>query len=187
MLDEGWLPEFANNYNREIGKDGVWALFAAFRNNELDYDQFYPTLPIDQAFERLRQDLREDGAVLLRPEARDTLRFVQNRGPELKLNVIQITVESLSADFLGIFNPASKLTPNLAAIADESLVFDNFYATGTRTDRGMEALALSLPPTPGRSLVNARTTKTCLRSVPSSARRATIRRSSTADSATSTT
>lgn len=153
VLNEGWLPDFANNYNREIGKDGIWALFAAFRNNELNYDQFYPALPIDQAFERLRQELREDGSLLLRPEARDTLRFVQNRGPELKPNVIQITVESLSADFLSIFNPASKLTPNLEAIAAKSLVFDNFYATGTRTDRGMEALALSLPPTPGRSLV----------------------------------
>jgi phosphoglycerol transferase MdoB-like AlkP superfamily enzyme len=151
--NEGWLPTFANNYNREIGKDGVWSLFAAFRNNVLDYDRFYPTLPIDQAFARLRQGLREDGAVLLRPEARDTLRYVQNPGGELKPNVIQITVESLSADFLGIFNPASTLTPYLTALADKSLVFDNFYATGTRTDRGMEALTLSLPPTPGRSLV----------------------------------
>ncbi len=153
VLNQGWLPDFANNYNREIGKDGVWAFFAAFRSNALDYDRFYPTLPIDQAFARLRQDLREDGAVLLRPGARDTLRYVHNPGPELKPNVIQITVESLSADFLGIFNPASTLTPNLTALADKSLVFDNFYATGTRTDRGMEALALSLPPTPGRSLV----------------------------------
>jgi phosphoglycerol transferase MdoB-like AlkP superfamily enzyme len=34
-----------------------------------------------------------------------------------------------------------------------SLVFDRLYATGTRTDRGMEALTLSVPPTPGRSLV----------------------------------
>ncbi|MGB7933505.1 MAG: LTA synthase family protein, partial [Gammaproteobacteria bacterium] len=24
VLNEGWLPDFANNYNREIGKDGVW-------------------------------------------------------------------------------------------------------------------------------------------------------------------
>jgi phosphoglycerol transferase MdoB-like AlkP superfamily enzyme len=152
-LNEGGLPDFANNYNREIGKDGVWSLFAAFRNNELDYDRFYLTLPIDQAFARLRQDLRENGAVLLRPGTRDTLRYVHNPGPELKPNVIQITVESLSADFLGSFNPASTLTPNLTAIADKSLVFDNFYATGTRTDRGMEALTLSLPPTPGRSLV----------------------------------
>ena len=77
----------------------------------------------------------------------------QNAGPELQPNVIQITVESLSADFLSIFNRASNLTPNLAEIAGKSLVFDNFYATGTRTDRGMEALTLALPPTPGRSMI----------------------------------
>jgi len=59
----------------------------------------------------------------------------------------------LSADFLSIFNRASNLTPNLAEIASHSLVFDNFYATGTRTDRGMEALTLALPPTPGRSMI----------------------------------
>jgi phosphoglycerol transferase MdoB-like AlkP superfamily enzyme len=32
-------------------------------------------------------------------------------------------------------------------------VFTNFYATGTRTVRGMEALALCVPPTPGQSIV----------------------------------
>ena len=34
-----------------------------------------------------------------------------------------------------------------------SLFFNNFYATGTRTDRGLEAITLSIPPTPGRSIV----------------------------------
>jgi phosphoglycerol transferase MdoB-like AlkP superfamily enzyme len=75
------------------------------------------------------------------------------RKSALRPNVIQITVESLSADFLGIFNRASNLTPNLVDIAGKSLLFENFYATGTRTDRGMEALTLSLPPTPGRSMI----------------------------------
>jgi phosphoglycerol transferase MdoB-like AlkP superfamily enzyme len=78
---------------------------------------------------------------------------VQHEGPAQRLNVIQITVESLSANFLSTFNRASHLTPNLDRIAQQSLVFDQFYATGTRTDRGMEALTLSVPPTPGRSLV----------------------------------
>jgi hypothetical protein len=35
-------------------------------------------------------------------------------------NIIQITVESLSAEFLGSFNPDSKLTPNLDALAPQS-------------------------------------------------------------------
>jgi phosphoglycerol transferase MdoB-like AlkP superfamily enzyme len=153
-LDSSYLPSFENTYNRELAKNGPWSLFAAFRNNELDYAQFYPTLPDDEAFARIHTELAQDGGVALSPAgARDTLRYIKNPGPEQHLNVIQITVESLSAKFLGTFNPASKLTPNLDELAGKSLVFDQLYATGTRTDRGMEALTLSLPPTPGRSLV----------------------------------
>ncbi len=153
VLNADQLPAFRNNYNRELAKDGLWSLFAAFRNNVLEYEAFYPVLPEGEAFTRLRSKLTEDGSVLLRPDTPDTLRYVHNDGTELRPNVIQITVESLSADFLSIFNRASGLTPNLADIASRSLVFDNFYATGTRTDRGMEALSLSLPPTPGRSMI----------------------------------
>ncbi|MEO5959324.1 MAG: LTA synthase family protein [Opitutaceae bacterium] len=152
-LQQSFIPQFANNYNRELAKDGLWSLFAAFRGNQLDYDRFYPTMPNDAAFKRVQELLAHDGARPLAAEPHDLLRLVTHPGPELRLNVIQITVESLSADFLSMFNRASKLTPNLEGIARESLVFDNFYATGTRTDRGMEALTLSVPPTPGRSLV----------------------------------
>ncbi|MBK9990541.1 MAG: sulfatase-like hydrolase/transferase [Verrucomicrobia bacterium] len=147
------LPSFNNNYHRELAKNGVWSLFAAFQNNELDYDQFYATLPIDTAFKKLHTELSVDGSRPLGNNPHDTLRYIRNEGPEQRLNVIQITVESLSANFLSTFNPASRLTPELEALASKSLVFDNFYATGTRTDRGMEALTLSIPPTPGRSLV----------------------------------
>ena len=162
VLDSEQLPTFANNYHRELAKNGLWSLFAAFRNNELDYDQFYATLPVDDAFRTLHEELDEHGSG---PSAdrvgtrsgpsRDTLRHVSapRPGPELHPNVIQITVESLSADFVSVFNHASKLTPNLEALARQSLIFENLYATGTRTDRGMEALTLAVPPTPGRSLV----------------------------------
>jgi phosphoglycerol transferase MdoB-like AlkP superfamily enzyme len=153
IISQNWLPDFANNYNRELGKNGLWSLFAAFKENELDYNQFFPTIPVDTAFQFIRAELEEDGSVLLRPKDKDTLRFYSKQGPELKLNVIQITVESLSAEFLDNSGPYANLTPNLSDLEHKSLVFDNFYATGTRTDRGMEALTLSLPPTPGRSLV----------------------------------
>jgi phosphoglycerol transferase MdoB-like AlkP superfamily enzyme len=152
-LAEDDLPAFSNNYDRELAKNGLWSLFAAFRGNVLDYPQFYCTVEPARAFDRLRQELVEDGSVLLRPREADTLRYVANPGPELHPNVIQITVESLSARFLGAFDPGSTLTPCLDDLAGRSLFFENFYATGTRTDRGMEALCLSLPPTPGRSVL----------------------------------
>jgi len=153
-LDSNQLPAFENTYNRELAKNGPWSLFAAFRNNELDYHQFYPTMPEDRAFADIKAELAQDGSVAIGPAAAlDTLRYIKHTGPEQHLNVIQITVESLSAKFLGAYNEKSKLTPNLDELAKKSLVFDQLYATGTRTDRGMEALALALPPTPGRSLV----------------------------------
>jgi phosphoglycerol transferase MdoB-like AlkP superfamily enzyme len=152
-LNAEQLPGFANNYHRELAKNGLWSLFAAFRNNELDYAQFYPTLPVDEAFQRVRAELAFDRGQPLGLSPRDTLRYVRADGTEQHPNVIQITVESLSAEFLGSFNPTSTLTPNLDAVAARSLVFEKLYATGTRTDRGMEALTLGLPPTPGRSLI----------------------------------
>lgn len=153
FLREERLPSFQNNYNRELAKSGLWSLFAAFRANELDYERFYPTMPIDAAFARVREMLARDEAAPLTSDPHDLLRLVKNEGPERRLNVIQITVESLSASFLGAYNPASRLTPNLDEIARQSLVFEQCYATGTRTDRGMEALTLSVPPTAGRSLI----------------------------------
>jgi phosphoglycerol transferase MdoB-like AlkP superfamily enzyme len=66
---------------------------------------------------------------------------------------MMIVVESLSGEFLESLNGFKGLTPNLDALSQKSLFFDKFYATGTRTVRGMEAIVLSIPPTPGRSIV----------------------------------
>ncbi|MBE2213154.1 MAG: LTA synthase family protein [Opitutaceae bacterium] len=147
------LPEFANNYNREIAQNGPWSLFAAFHANQLDFDRFYAAMPSAAAFRRINEMLTRDGSVTRATGAPDTLRQVTSPGPEIHPNIIQITVESLSARFLTRYGSPDGLTPNLDALIPQSLVFDQFYATGNRTDRGMESLTLSIPPTPGRSLV----------------------------------
>ena len=68
-------------------------------------------------------------------------------------NVILISVESLSAEFLGVYGSAAGLTPNLDRLANDGLRFTRFFATGTRTVRGLEALSLGVPPVPGQSIV----------------------------------
>jgi phosphoglycerol transferase MdoB-like AlkP superfamily enzyme len=80
-------------------------------------------------------------------------RRIHNEAPERRLNVVLISVESLSAEFSGTYGRVPSLTPQLDAMANDSLVFDDLYASGTRTVRGLEALALSVPPTPGESIV----------------------------------
>ncbi|MBU0969597.1 MAG: LTA synthase family protein [Proteobacteria bacterium] len=79
-------------------------------------------------------------------------RIEEEQAPH-KLNVILISVESLSASFLSRFGEQKHITPFMDDWFKKGKLFTNFYATGTRTVRGLEAIPLSIPPTPGRSIV----------------------------------
>lgn len=68
-------------------------------------------------------------------------------------NIVLVCIESFSADFLSEFGNTKNITPNYTKLASEGLFFTNMFATGTRTVRGMEALTLCVPPTPGNSIV----------------------------------
>jgi phosphoglycerol transferase MdoB-like AlkP superfamily enzyme len=153
FLSNAQVPSFGNVYNQELAKNGPYSLFAAFRNNELDYEAFYPKKEPREIFPEIRKLLSTTNSTFVSETPMDITRLIKNNGPEKKWNVIQITVESLSASFLGTFGNKEHLTPNLDRLASEGMLFTQFYATGNRTDRGMEALSLSVPPTPGRSIV----------------------------------
>jgi len=142
-----------NAYQSELASNGPFQFFAAFRNNELDYRQFYATLPETQVAGLLREEVGEPNARFVGSDPQDIRRVIDNPGTPRRLNVILVTIESLSAKYLGSFGDKHGLTPNLDKLRGQSLAFSNFYATGTRTDRGLEAITLSVPPTPGRSIV----------------------------------
>lgn len=152
-LSNDRVPEFGNSYNQELARNGLYAFFAAFRHNSLDYEKFYPTIPENEAFALIKKQNPDPNPGGNTTNLFDITRPTHHDAPEKKWNVIQITVESLSAKFLGCFGNTNNLSPNLDRIFQESLVFTNLYATGTRTVRGMEALTLSVPPTPGQSIV----------------------------------
>jgi len=142
-----------NSYLRELSSNGPYQFFAAFRNNELDYRSLYSTLPDAQVAKLLHQQVAPDNPKIIGQEALNIRRWVENPGVEKPLNIVLIMVESLSAKYLGSFGDTRGLTPHLDELRKHSLTFTNFYATGTRTDRGLEAVTLSIPPTPGRSIV----------------------------------
>jgi len=143
----------SNNYVNELAGNGIFQFFAAFRSSHLDYAKFYRTLPEDEAYARVRKLLKTPEATYLNDNPHDLTREIRHVGPEEHLNVVLISVESLSADYLGVFGNKQHLTPQLDALADQSLFFENAYANGTRTVRGLEALSLSIPPTPGDSVI----------------------------------
>ncbi len=134
----------------ELAGNGYFEFGHAFWRNAIDYDRFYATLPPERAEAALAAGLAPSPAGV---PARPFEREVKGTGPERRLNVVLVSVESLSAEFLGAFGNDRGLTPNLDRLAREGLLFTRLYATGTRTVRGLEAITLSVPPTPGHSIV----------------------------------
>lgn len=142
-----------NEYVNELAGNGLYELFAAYRNNELNYDQFYKGINSDDGFDMVRKYMQTSESKFLTSDRHSIARTITNMGPEKKLNVVLISVESFSADFMKHFGNTEGITPFLDSLADHSLLFTNLYATGTRTVRGLEALSLCVPPTPGQSIV----------------------------------
>ena len=142
-----------NQYANELAGNGLFSLFGAFRNNQLDYQRFYATLPMTEAARRVREQLATPDATFLSNNPLDMRRSIHHSGPEKRLNVVLITVESLSAKYLGSFGNTQHLTPELDKLASQGMLFTQLYATGNRTVRGLEALSLAVPPTPGQSIV----------------------------------
>lgn len=139
---------FQNNQDvflNELQANGIFKFYEAFKSSALDYDTFYLTLGIHdvKSFIKGRYNC-EEGADSY------PITYMQ---PEVHKNIVLITVESLSADFLAHFGNTDHLTPRLDSLIQHSLVFNNLYATGNRTVRGLEALTLSLPPSPGESII----------------------------------
>lgn len=132
-----------NVFADEIEDNGLPKFYWAFTHNELDYFQFYQQINQQQAEKSF-----------LSQYAEQTLqRNIVAEQPELKKNVVLISIESLSADFMEHYGGTKKITPFLDSLADRSLMFTNLYATGNRTVRGLEALTLCIPPTAGESII----------------------------------
>ncbi|MGK2913297.1 MAG: LTA synthase family protein [Porticoccaceae bacterium] len=153
LVDQSNRDFSANAYANELASNGPYQFIAAFRNNELDYFQFYATLPTATASPMIKHDVGEPTASRQARSSYDIRRWIDNPGTEARKNVILIMVESLSAEYLGTFGNTRGLTPFLDELAGQSLFFSHFYATGTRTVRGLESVTLSIPPTPGQSIV----------------------------------
>jgi phosphoglycerol transferase MdoB-like AlkP superfamily enzyme len=140
--------------SRELSGNGCYQFMHAFRANDLDYFSYYAVITRALAKSTLQEEFHE---------ARTTSTFVNHDlaierdivapSVENKLNVVMVSMESHGADFVGALGDTRGLSPNLDQLAKEGMLFTQMYATGLRTVRGLEALTLSLPPTPGHAVL----------------------------------
>lgn len=142
------IPQFGkikteNTFAREIQANGFPKFYSAFTQKELDFFQFYPTI---------NQQVAETD-FLKQFDPPTLIRNINPENPEVRKNVVLISIESLSAEFSQHYGNEQKIMPFLDSLAYQSLMFTNLYATGNRTVRGLEALTLCIPPTAGESVV----------------------------------
>jgi len=135
-----------NVFVNELQANGLYKFYLAFQNNKLDYFKFYKTLPDQEAFALLKQQFPTISG-------ENTSRKITSDSLENHKNVVLITIESYSAEFMKMYGNEQNITPFLDSLAQKSLVFTNLYAAGNRTVRGLEAVTLCLPPTAGESVV----------------------------------
>ncbi len=153
FIDESLKEISDNRYINELASNGMYQFFSAFRHNTLDYDMFYVNNDNDKMSSVLRNVVKTSNSTFINNNTFDITRNINSSGRENNYNIILISVESLSSKFLGSFGSNYNITPHLDDLSRQGILFTNFYATGTRTVRGLEALTLSIPPTPGRSVV----------------------------------
>ena len=141
-----------NRVVNELAMNGVYSFFSAALNSELDYHNYYLTMPRDEAGQRVRKMLAARDATFF-PDTDHIERHIVGDAPPRHLHVVVLLEESLGAEFVGAYGDKRGLTPVLDNLAKQSMLFTRAYATGTRTVRGMEAVSASFPPVPGESIV----------------------------------
>jgi len=70
-----------------------------------------------------------------------------------KPDIMIIVLESFSGYLIGPLGGDSLTTPNINRYAREGILFSNFYASGTRTDKAMPAILDGYPAQPAQSII----------------------------------
>ena len=152
-VKEDWRHFSKNEYANELAGNGIFQFANAFWHNDLDFFKFYKTLSDAEAFSIVRAGLLTPNSRFTSNDIYNIEREISYSKPEYRYNVVLISVESYSADFMQSFGGTKNITPYLDSLTKHSIFFTSLYASGTRTVRGLEALSLALPPSPGQSIV----------------------------------
>jgi phosphoglycerol transferase MdoB-like AlkP superfamily enzyme len=137
--------------------NSTWSVFHAIYNlkHESTSSEIYGKMPFDQIMQQVQEtrDMLQDKRPLLGntdiPTLTEQTASIQRDKP---LNLVIVLQESLGATFVESLG-GTPVTPELEKLKSQGWWFENLYATGTRSVRGIEAVVAGFPPTPAQSTV----------------------------------
>ena len=151
--DSSSLHHTEDRVTNECSWNGMYSFIYYAWTCRFDYNQNYLSLDELEASTRFREAAVQPGDDV-RPESTNPADRVVHTGQTRQdYNVVIILEESFGANFVGVLGDDRQLTPNFDQLSKSGILFDNFYATGNRTARALEAVHTSLPPIPTESIL----------------------------------
>lgn len=112
----------------------------------------YGEMPFEQVIDIVKKESRIAEDDFLSDDYPTWHRQTSTSPREKPYNLVIILEESMGAEFVGKLG-GLPLTPHLDRLSAEGIWFDNLYATGTRSVRGIEALTTGFLPSAAISVV----------------------------------
>lgn len=139
--------------NSLVANSAYTMLTAVYQmKHEAGLSQEYGEMPVEEMVRRVRSSMSAAPADFLSDELPTLHRQNASVRRAKPLNLVIILEESLGSDFVERLG-GRPLTPNLERLADSGIWFNQLYATGTQTSRGIEAVIAGFVPTPARPVV----------------------------------
>ncbi len=139
----------------QLTLNGCYTLRDAVYKHSQDADlrEFYALLNDDEALARARQILGQDNDQFLN-DADNPLRRVTTTGrPRNDYNVVLVVLESMSWQYIGALGGDARLSPNLSALAEQSVLMDHCFSVGQRTAQGLSGSLAGFPDLPGSGVI----------------------------------
>lgn len=114
--------------------------------------EMYGAMPTQEIISRVRTGMAASPASFTSDQFPTLHKQVASVRRERPLNLVIVLEESLGAGFVEELGGVP-ITPHLNGLANQGIWFDQLYATGTRSVRGIEAVVAGFPPTPALSVV----------------------------------
>lgn len=126
-------------FPNHAGINPVWNFFKSLTSQgEIRYPQnFYESDQLDTVFNQIMKPRHE------------SIKLLSNQKP----NILVIILEGFTSKIIEPLGGLPGITPELNALTREGILFENFYASGDRTDKGIVSLLSAYPAQPRSSII----------------------------------
>jgi phosphoglycerol transferase MdoB-like AlkP superfamily enzyme len=138
--------------NSLVTNSAYSVLSAAYGLKNEAQSAIYGEMPAQEIISRVRNGMAAGTGSFTSDQFPTLHKQVASVRRERPLNLVIVLEESLGAGFVEQLG-GIPVTPNLSSLAEQGIWFDQLYATGTRSVRGIEAVVAGFPPTPALSVV----------------------------------